>query len=154
MNKCLIINNKKKLKINHDSMLITYNVFFFFVFDSFFSVSSLSISPPLSISYHVLLQRSWRNLNVGKNWSMPLIPRGSECHQLKEIISMGILKTRQPVRWVSLYIYIYIYIYIYNVLKSLLSYLLLMTVFFTNGIQALQHVWKKCVNCKWDYVEM
>ena len=25
--------------------------------------------------------------------------------------------------------------------------------FFTNGIQALQHWWKKCVDCKEDYVE-
>lgn len=26
--------------------------------------------------------------------------------------------------------------------------------FFTNGIQALQYRWKKCVDCKGDYVEM
>ena len=25
--------------------------------------------------------------------------------------------------------------------------------FFTNGIQALQHRWKKCEDCKGDYVE-
>ena len=32
------------------------------------------------------------------------------------------------------------------------SYLLSMT-FFTNGIQAQQHQWKKCVDHKKDYVE-
>ena len=36
---------------------------------------------------------------------------------------------------------------------TMTSYLLLMFFFFfINGIQALQHRWKKCVGCNWNYV--
>ena len=34
-----------------------------------------------------------------------------------------------------------------------MSYLLLKTFFLTNGIQALQYQWKKCVNLKGYYAE-